>query len=246
VRDICLIFPAGAALRGAGLDWSIYKIFRGCPDLLCDWIKDHEDETMTAKAAQEMVTAHKKALEAAATRGEENEEDEEEETAPAEETKDEETSETDKENSEEETQPLAAKDEELSDGQAPGEDAAIEITEEEGEPEPETAEELEVRRNKEKQKAEADMLEKVQTLQELANEITAFAQHNDPTVPWSREADQTVKDVVAELNWFRKWAKERDAYRTGADVKRPKQKKPDVVAPLPNGGSEEHSHAYQH
>jgi hypothetical protein len=104
------------------LDWSIYKIFRGCPDLLGDWIKDHEDETMTVKAAQAMVTAHKKALEDAATRGEE---DEEEETAPAEETKDEETSETDKENSAEETQPLAAKDEEIEDGQAPGEDAAI-------------------------------------------------------------------------------------------------------------------------
>jgi hypothetical protein len=242
LRDICLVFPAEGAVRTAPLDWSIYKVFRGCPDLLGDWIKNHADETMTVKAAQELVAAHKKALEDAATRSEEDEE----KTAPAEETKDEETSETDKENSAEETQPLAAKDEEIEDGQASGEDAASEITEEEGEPEPETAEELEVRRNKEKQKAEADMLEKVDTLKDLAIEIAAFAQHNDPTVPWSRQADQTMKDVVAELNWFRKWAKERDSYRTGADVKRPKQRKPATVAPLPNGGSEENSHAYQH
>lgn len=233
VRDICLIFPADAALRGAGLDWSIYKIFRGCPDLLRDWVKDHEGESMTANAAQEIATAHKTSLEAAATRGEEDEEDEEETTLAenSDEGEDEssvieETSETDEENSEEETQPLAAKDEETS------------LTEEEWEPEPETEEEAEMRLSAEKRAKEEAARCKTEDLKTVAQEIGRFVQNNaDISIAWNREAQENLKVVLKDLNWTLKQLKSREKGLVDATAPKPSRRS----RSKPNGVGEQQS-----
>lgn len=60
VRDICHVFPHAA--RAACVSWSVYRIFRGNPDLLLEWINKYPSEGMTAKAAREMIIDYDNSL----------------------------------------------------------------------------------------------------------------------------------------------------------------------------------------
>jgi hypothetical protein len=241
VRDVCYVFQGAG--QPAPVSWTIYCIFRGNPDLLLNWIAEHPEEGMSKKdaklmlAAAQVITDH---TDSDAAEDEEQEEEEEEATGTAADAVEQ------PEAPQDDPVPMAAADGTVDQDGANEEQTQVDEGEEVPvEAQPETEEDAEVKRNKAKEKREAEMQQKVRDFKALAAEIGRFVEEEDPSVPWMRQANETIKIIAKQISWFTRVAKKRDAYQDSSDIKRPQIQESDGIViqgrfpPAPNAkGSE--------